>query len=94
MPRSTIAPKPADAVTETPLSAPRAEILPCAVETVEALPDSTINETTAPLAVDTDAAKAEITSGGLPTVVRAPEPWLTVTLVPDMASLWLIAPLA
>jgi hypothetical protein len=48
----------------------------------------------APLAVDTDAANPVTASGGLDTIVRAPEPWLVVTLVPDIASPWPSVPLA
>jgi hypothetical protein len=81
-------------VIEVPLSAPSADRLPWAEETLEAVPASTRILTSAPLAVDTVAEMPEMTNGAGPAIDKAPEPWLAVTLVPDMARLCPIAPVA
>ena len=71
-----------------------ADRLPDALEGVEALPLSAITVTTAPLALETDAEVADMIVGGLPTIVRSPEPWLTEAPDADMIVLWPIVPFA
>jgi len=74
-------------VTEAPEIAPLAPIVPDALETLEAVPDSARVATIVPFAADTVAEMPEMTRGAGPAIDRAPEPWLGVALVPDRAIL-------
>jgi hypothetical protein len=72
--RITTEPKPTDTAREEPVSAPWAEILPDAEDAARALPDSTITDTTAPLAALAVAEIPEMTRGTLAGMVTAPKP--------------------